>query len=108
VLVIGLNSDASVARLKGPGRPLIPEDERAAILAAVGGVDAVVIFEEDTPEALIGEISPDVLVKGADYRLDQIIGREIVEARGGRVELVPVVAERSTTSLVEKIRTGGA
>lgn len=107
VLVVGLNSDASVARLKGDGRPLIPEDDRAAILAAVGCVDAVVIFDEDTPEALIAEVLPDVLVKGADYRLDQIIGREIVEARGGRVELVPVVAERSTSALVEKIRTSG-
>ncbi|MEM7356688.1 MAG: D-glycero-beta-D-manno-heptose 1-phosphate adenylyltransferase, partial [Acidobacteriota bacterium] len=103
VLVIGLNSDASVTRLKGEGRPMITELERAALLAAFADVDAVVTFEGDTPLALIEEIVPDVLVKGADYRLDQVVGRECVEQNGGRVELIELVPERSSTALIDRL-----
>ena len=103
-LIVGVNADVSVRRNKGAGRPLTPERERAEILAALGCVDAVVIFEEDTPDAIIKAIQPDVLVKGADWPADQIVGRGTVEARGGRVVRVPVVSGYSTTSIVERIR----
>lgn len=106
-LLVGLNGDASVARLKGPGRPATPWAERAALLAALGAVDAVAGFDDDTPLALIEAVRPDVLVKGADYRLDQVVGRELVEAAGGRVELVPLTPGRSTTGTLERIRRGG-
>jgi D-beta-D-heptose 7-phosphate kinase / D-beta-D-heptose 1-phosphate adenosyltransferase len=103
-LVLAINSDASVRRLKGPTRPLVPEAERAALLAALECVSAVTVFEEDTPLATIERLRPDVLVKGADYRIDQVVGREAVEAAGGRVALVALLPERSTTDLVERIR----
>jgi D-beta-D-heptose 7-phosphate kinase/D-beta-D-heptose 1-phosphate adenosyltransferase len=105
-LVLAVNSDGSVRRLKGEGRPLVPQDERATLLAALDCVDAVFIFDEDTPEEIIREVRPDVLVKGQDYRIDQVVGREIVEAAGGRVELVPLLPDRSTSSLIDRIRNG--
>ncbi len=99
-LVVGLNSDSSVRRLKGPGRPVTPESERAEILCALTAVDAVVLFEEDTPLGLIEAVEPDVLVKGGDWALEAIVGREVVEGRGGRVVTIPVVAGRSTSALI--------
>ena len=103
LLVVGLNSDASVRRLKGERRPLIEEAERAHILAALDCIDYVVLFDEDTPLRLIEAVAPDVLVKGGDYRVEEVVGRELVEARGGRVELVQFVDGRSTSRIIEKI-----
>jgi len=108
VLVLAINSDESVRRLKGSGRPLMPQAERAAILAALDCVDAVTIFGEDTPLETLQQVRPDILVKGQDYRLDEVVGRELVEAAGGRVELVPLQPDRSTTELIERIRNGTA
>ena len=105
-LVVGINSDASVRRLKGPTRPLVAEDERAELLAALESVDLVVRFGDDTPLALIEAVAPDVLAKGGDWALDRIVGREWVEARGGRVVSLPVREGWSTTSIVERIRAG--
>ncbi len=104
ILVIGMNSDRSVRRLKGSGRPLVREADRAELLAALEMVDYVTIFGEDTPAALIGELKPDVLAKGGDYGLKEVVGRETVEASGGRVVIVPFVRGRSTTGLIKKIR----
>ena len=103
-LVVGLNSDASVRRIKGPDRPVNTQDDRAFVLAGLACVHAVTLFDEDTPEQLIARLLPDVLVKGADYRLDQVVGREIVERAGGRVELIPLVTGRSTTRTIERLR----
>ena len=105
-LVVGLNADASVRRLKGAERPLVAEDERAEVVAALACVDLVVLFSEDTPERVIREVAPDVLVKGGDWALDAIVGRDLVEARGGRVLTVPLRAGLSTTRIVERIRAG--
>jgi rfaE bifunctional protein nucleotidyltransferase chain/domain len=107
-LVVGINSDASVRQLKGEYRPFIPQNERAEILAAFECVDAVVIFDELTPREIISALSPDVLVKGSDWAADKIIGREEVEAAGGRVELVALVPGSSTTETLRKIREGAA
>ena len=107
-LIVGLNSDASVKRLKGSGRPVQDEGARAEVLAALEAVDLVVIFEEDTPMKLIGEIRPSVLVKGGDYTREQVVGHEIVEAIGGQVLLVDVLPGFSTTSLVNRARGGKA
>jgi D-beta-D-heptose 7-phosphate kinase/D-beta-D-heptose 1-phosphate adenosyltransferase len=104
ILVLAINSDASIRRLKGPERPLVGQAERAALLAALDCVDAVTIFEEDTPLETIQRVRPQVLVKGADYRIDEVVGREFVEAGGGRVALVPLVPDKSTTALVQRIR----
>ena len=104
VLVVGLNSDRSVRALKGEGRPLIPEAERAETVAALEPVDRVVVYDEDTPLSLITALRPDVLVKGADWALDAIVGREEVEAGGGRVVRVELLPGRSTTSMVSRIR----
>jgi len=104
LLVVGLNDDASVRRLKGPSRPLVAETARAEVIAALAAVDYVTLFGEDTPYALIAAVQPDVLVKGADWAADQVVGRDVVEARGGRVILIPVVEGFSTTSLVERLR----
>lgn len=104
LLVVGLNDDASVTRLKGPGRPLVPFDDRALLLGGLEVVDWVVGFAEDTPEALIRAIVPDVLVKGGDWPLERVVGREIVEAAGGRVVTLPLAAGRSTSGLIERIR----
>jgi len=106
-LIVGVNTDASVARLgKGPGRPLNPEGDRARVLAACACVDRVVLFAEDTPLALITLLTPDILVKGGDYRLDEIVGREVVMARGGQVVALPFVPGYSTTGLIERLRSG--
>ena len=102
VLIVGVNSDASVRRNKGPRRPIVPEDERAALLLALRCVDYVVVFDEDTPERLIETLLPDVLVKGRDWA-HFVAGREAVEAAGGRVVLADLVPGRSTTSLIERI-----
>jgi rfaE bifunctional protein nucleotidyltransferase chain/domain len=103
-LIVGMNSDASVKRLKGPGRPVLPELERAEILASLESVDAVVIFDEATPQRVIAAILPDVLVKGGDWSDDQIVGREEVEAAGGKVVRAKVVEGYSTTEILKKIR----
>jgi len=104
VLVVGLNSDRSVRALKGEGRPLVPEDERAETIAALEAVDRVVVYDDDTPRAVIAALGPDVLVKGADWAADAIVGREEVEAGGGRVVRVELTPGRSTTSMVARIR----
>ena len=103
-LVVGLNSDASARRLKGEGRPVMDEQSRALILASLLMVDAVVIFEENTPLELIGMVKPDVLVKGGDYTIDQIVGAKEVKAAGGRVVINPILEGFSTTGLIGKIR----
>jgi D-beta-D-heptose 7-phosphate kinase/D-beta-D-heptose 1-phosphate adenosyltransferase len=103
-LIVGLNSDETVRRNKGPGRPITPQAERAELLAALACVDAVVVFPEETPAGIIRAVLPDVLVKGADWAPDQIVGRDTVEARGGRVVLVPVEQGYSTTGIVNRIR----
>lgn len=105
LLIVGLNSDMSVRRLKGPGRPLVPQRDRAEILSSLEMVDYVVIFHEDTPARLIAEIAPDILVKGADYTTQDVAGRDTVEASGGRVVLIPLVRGRSTTGLISKIHS---
>ena len=103
-LVVGLNSDASVRRLKGENRPVRNEHERAIVLAALAMVDAVVVFEQDTPLELIRALTPDVLVKGGDYTEATVVGAPEVRARGGRVVIVPLVSGQSTTTIVEKLR----
>ena len=107
-LIVGLNSDASVRALKGVGRPVLPERERAEILAALECVDAVIIFDELTPREVIARLLPDVLVKGGDWPGNQIVGREEVEAAGGRVVSIPVVPGYSTTAILRKIREGAS
>jgi len=104
VLIVGVNSDRSVRANKGPGRPINPEQERAELIAALAFVDAAVIFDEETPHAIISAIQPDVLVKGADWPADQIVGRDVVEARGGTVVRIPVEPGYSSTTLIEKIK----
>ena len=103
-LVVAINSDASVRRLKGPARPVIPESERAEVLLAMEAVDAVAIYDDETPLRVVEALRPDVLAKGADWPLDQIVGRAEVEATGGRVVRVPLVPGRSTTAILERIR----
>ncbi len=103
-LVVGLNSDASVRRLKGPERPVRSENDRAYVLAALAAVDAVVIFHEDTPLELIRALRPDVLVKGGDYSESTIVGAADVRSWGGSVEVVPLTAGHSTTSIIQRLR----
>ncbi len=103
-LVVGLNTDASVRRLKGPTRPVRTEAERAYVLAALAMVDAVVLFEQDTPLDLIRALEPDVLVKGGDYTEATIVGASEVRARGGAVVVIPLTPGQSTTSIIEKLR----
>lgn len=103
-LVVGVNSDASVRRLKGPGRPVRTEAERATLLAALECVDAVIVFDEDTPFELVAVLTPDVIVKGGDYALTTVVGGDLVTARGGRVVIVPITAGHSTTSTIMNIR----
>ncbi len=106
ILVVGVNSDASVRMLdKAPDRPIVPEAQRAEMLAALGCVDFVVIFHESDPFQLITAVQPDVLVKGGDWVIDQIVGREIVEARGGIVKTIPLVPGLSTSGLLQRIRS---
>lgn len=103
-LIVGVNSDRSARAIKGPERPITPERERAEILAALACVDAAVIFDEDTPHDLIAALQPDVLVKGADWAADAIVGRDIVEAHGGNVVRIAIALGHSTTKILEKIR----
>lgn len=103
VLIVGVNSDASTRRLKGKGRPLTPQQDRAYILASLASVDYVTIFDEDTPLDLIKSLRPDVLLKGGDYQLNQIVGRDVVEGYGGKVLTVPLIPNRSTTSVMSRL-----
>lgn len=103
MLIVGLNSDASIRRIKGEKRPIVSEQERAHILAALESVDYVVLFDEDTPIELIKKVRPDILVKGSDYKPEQVVGKDIVESYGGRIQLVDLVAGFSTTNIVEAI-----
>ena len=106
LLVVGVNSDASVRSLKkGSDRPIVPEDQRAEVLAALECVDYVVVFPEPDPGTLIAALQPDVLVKGGDWAIDRIVGREIVESRGGIVRTIPLVPGMSTTALLHRIRS---
>lgn len=108
LLVVGLNTDASVRRLgKGADRPVNPQEDRAVVLAALAAVDAVVLFDEDTPRELVAALLPDVLVKGGDYAAHEVAGGAEVRAAGGRVEIVPLLAGRSTTSILERARRNG-
>ena len=102
ILVVAVNSDASVRKLKGPGRPLVPARERAQMVAALRPVDFAVIFSEPTPLKAIRAIRPDLLAKGGDWRPDRIVGRELVQSYGGRVAVIPFVTGRSTTRLIER------
>lgn len=104
ILVVGLNSDDSVRRLKGSSRPISHQASRAKVLAAFAFVDYVVIFEEDTPLHLIESIKPDILVKGGDYNRENVVGADFVERNGGRLELIPLVPGESTTNLVQKMK----
>ncbi len=104
-LVLGLNTDASVQRLKGPNRPVVDEESRAILMAALQFIDLVVFFDEDTPYELIKALQPDVLVKGSDYNAEDIVGYDILMAKGGKVETIDFVEGFSTTSIVEKIKT---
>lgn len=104
-LIVGVNSDASVRRLgKGADRPIVPEGDRARIVASLGCVDGVVLFDDDTPATLIAALLPDILVKGGDYRPDSVVGADVVKARGGRVVIVPLLPDRSATRLLERLR----
>ena len=106
-LIVGVNSDAAARRLgKGSDRPVVPEGERARLIAALAAVDCVVLFDEDTPLELIRRLRPDVLVKGADYAPEAIVGAKEVEAWGGRVVRVPLIKDQSTTGLLERLRRG--
>jgi len=107
VLIVGLNADASVKRIKGDERPINKENSRALVLASLVMTDAIILFEEDTPFDLITAIMPDVLVKGGDYTIDQIVGAKEVMANGGEVKIVPIVEGFSTTGIIERMRNGG-
>jgi D-beta-D-heptose 7-phosphate kinase/D-beta-D-heptose 1-phosphate adenosyltransferase len=109
LLVVGVNTDQSVRALnKGAGRPVVPDAQRAEVVAALASVDFVVLFDEPDPGRLIAELAPDVLVKGGDWPLDQIVGRETVEARGGSVKTIPLVPDVSTTALIKKIKAAAS
>ena len=103
-LIVGVNSDRSVRANKGPSRPVNPEAERAEVVAALSAVEAAIVFDEDTPHEIISRFQPDVLVKGADWAEDAIVGRDIVEARGGRMVRMPIEEGFSTTNLIEQVR----
>ena len=103
ILVLGLNSDASVKRLKGEGRPINSQEDRASVLSALEAIDYIVIFDEDTPEKLIESIKPDVLVKGADYKKENVVGADFVEKHGGSVVLIDYIAGYSTTGIIDKM-----
>ena len=103
ILVVGMNTDASVRRLKGANRPVVCQEDRALVLAALRAVDFVCLFEEDTPRDLIQAVVPDVLVKGSDWKMDEIVGKDIVEAAGGTVQTIEYIPNRSTTDIIKKI-----
>ena len=103
VLVVGVNSDSSVRQIKGPGRPIVPEDQRAEVLASLACVDFVTLFDEPDPLVTIRLVMPDVLVKGADWEEDAIVGRDVVEAMGGRVIRIPLTESASTSRIIDKI-----
>ena len=107
-LVVAVNSDRSVRSIKGAGRPIMPEEARAEVLAALDFVDAVVLFDEDDPLAVIRALVPDVLVKGADWGEEEIVGADVVKAAGGEVRRIEVIPGYSTTGIIERIRSGGA
>ena len=107
LLIVGLNSDASVRRVKGPPRPVLSEEERAEVLSALASVDYVVFFDEPDPGSTIAALQPDVLAKGADWAKDQIVGRETVEGRGGRVVTIPLVEGSSTSGIIDRILKQG-
>jgi rfaE bifunctional protein nucleotidyltransferase chain/domain len=107
VLILGLNDDASVRRLKGPARPIVAQEDRAFVLAGLAAVDYVVIFEEDTPLELIRAVVPDVLVKGSDWKVEAVVGKDVVEAAGGKVQTIDFVPNRSTTGIIERIERRG-
>lgn len=103
VLVVGVNSDASVNRIKGEGRPVVEADDRVYVLAALASVDYVCLFDEDTPQEIILQLVPDILVKGADWPLEKVVGREVVEAAGGSVKTIEFLPNRSTSRIIQKI-----
>jgi len=103
ILIVGLNSDSSVKSIKGDNRPIIPEDERAEMLAALEDIDYIVIFSEDTPLNLLSTLEPDILAKGGDYNIDQVVGRELVEAYGGKVIVLGEVKKYSTSDIIDRI-----
>ncbi|MBX0310239.1 MAG: D-glycero-beta-D-manno-heptose 1-phosphate adenylyltransferase [Sulfurihydrogenibium sp.] len=107
-LVVGLNSDESVKRLKGPTRPVNPVEQRKKVLQALKPVDLVIVFEEDTPERLIKEIKPDVLVKGGDWKIENIVGADFVMSYGGKVYTIDFVYDTSTTKIIEKVKNESA
>lgn len=102
-LIVGLNSDESVRRLKGEGRPIVPQEDRAEILASIRWVDGVVFFEEDTPLELIASLRPDILVKGGDYNVENVVGKDVVEGDGGEVVIIPLLPGYSTSGFLEAI-----
>ena len=105
-LIVAVNTDASVRRLgKGPERPVNPEGDRARVVAALQAVDRVVLFDEDTPLEILTALQPDILVKGGDYRLDEVVGRELIEARGGQVRVLPFRSGYATSRLLERLRS---
>ncbi len=104
VLVVGVNTDSSVERLKGPGRPIVPQEDRALVLGGLEAVDAVTLFREDTPRSLIAALLPDVLVKGGDYTPDDVVGAREVEEAGGIVRVIPFIRGRSTSALIRRIQ----
>lgn len=108
VLIVGMNTDASVRTIKGPDRPVIGEQDRSHVLAALAAVDYVCLFDEETPYELIRALLPDVLVKGADWALDAVVGKEVVESSGGSVKTIEFLPQRSTTRIIEKISKGAA
>ena len=103
-LIVGVNSDASVRRIKGPLRPVVPGEDRAFLVSQLVPVDAVCLFEQDTPFELIGALVPDLLVKGADWPVEQVVGKDIVEKSGGKVLTLPLVPQRSTSNIIARIR----
>jgi D-glycero-beta-D-manno-heptose 1-phosphate adenylyltransferase len=105
LLIVGVNSDRSVRANKGPSRPVMPERERVEVLEALNAVDAAVVFDEETPQAIIDRLKPDVLVKGADWAADAIVGRETVEARGGKVVRMPIEAGWSTSAIIGRVKS---
>ena len=105
-LIIGLNSDSSIKNLKGENRPIIEEDSRALLLAALQFVDAVILFSEETPSQLISEIVPDILAKGGDYKIEEIVGYEVVQQNGGKVITIPLTKGFSSSDIIDKIQNG--